>query len=89
LVALAAHLVEIAVWALLLLVCGQFPAFGNAYYHSALSYTTLGDAAMSPAWSLLNPLEAMDGMLMFGVSTAMIFAVIQRLLVSRYADLKD
>jgi len=33
---------------------------------------------------LLGPLEAADGMLMFGVSTAMIFAVIQRLIQTRY-----
>jgi hypothetical protein len=44
---------------------------------------------MSPAWRLLGPLEAANGMLMFGVSTAMIFAVIQRLIEARFADLKD
>jgi len=43
---------------------------------------------MSPSWRLLGPLEAVDGMLMFGVSTAMIFAVIQRLLESRYLLLR-
>lgn len=87
--ALAAHLIEIAVWAFLLMVCGEFPDFSIAYYHAALNYTTLGDAATSPSWSMLGPLEAVDGMLMFGVSTAMIFAVIQRLLRVRYAGLKD
>lgn len=89
--ALAAHLVEIAVWAVLFMVCGEFQVFGTAYYHSAVSYTTLGygDVGLSPSWRLLSPLEeAVDGMLMFGVSTAMIFAVIQRLLESRYLDLK-
>src|SRR6516162_7073770 len=81
--ALGAHLMEMAIWALLFMVCGEFPAFGTAYYHSAVNYTTLGygDVEMSPSWSLLGPLEAADGMLMFGVSTAMIFAVIQRLFV--------
>jgi hypothetical protein len=44
---------------------------------------------MSPAWRLLGPLEAANGMLMFGVSTAMVFAVIQRLIEARFADLKD
>jgi hypothetical protein len=44
---------------------------------------------MSPAWRLLGPVEAANGMLMFGVSTAMIFAVIQRLIEARFADLKD
>jgi hypothetical protein len=54
------------------------------------SYTTLGygDLVMSPAWSLLGPLEAANGILMFGVSTATVFAVM-RLIEARFADLKD
>jgi hypothetical protein len=89
--ALVAHLIEMAIWAVLFMVCGEFQVFGTAYYHSAVSYTTLGsgDVGMSPSWSLLSPLEAADGMLMFGVSTAMIFAVIQHLVESRYPDLRS
>jgi hypothetical protein len=89
--ALAAHLVDIALWALLFMICGEFPAFGIAFYHSAVNYTTLGygDVIMTPSWRLLGPLEAADGMLMFGVSTAMIFAVIQRLVQTRFTDLRD
>ena len=87
----AAHLVEVGLWALLFVICGEFPAFGAAYYHSAVNYTTLGygDMVMSPAWRLLGPLEAANGMLMFGVSTAMIYAVIHRLIQTRFADLRD
>jgi hypothetical protein len=44
---------------------------------------------MSPSWKLLGPLETANGMLLFGVSTAMIFAVIQRLVKVRFVDLKD
>lgn len=84
--ALAAHLIEIAIWALVLLSCGEFPVFSTAYYHAALNYTTLGDVQMSSAWTLLGPLAAVDGMLMFGVSTALIFAVVQHLIVIRYRD---
>lgn len=83
--ALAAHLIEMAMWAALLLVCGEVPVFAAAYYHAALSYTTLGDVRMSSSWTLLGPLAAVDGMLMFGVSTAMVFAVVQRVIVIRYA----
>jgi hypothetical protein len=91
LVALVAHLIEIAFWAVLFLICGEFRAFGAAYYHSAVNYTTLGygDVIMTPSWRLLGPLEAANGMLMFGVSTAMIFAVIQRLILYRFADLRS
>ena len=89
--AFVAHLLEIAVWAVLFVICGEFPEFGTAYYHSAVNYTTLGygDVIMTPSWRLLGPLEAANGALMFGVSTAMIFAVIQRLIQARFVDLRD
>jgi hypothetical protein len=87
LVAFAAHLLEITAWALLFMLCGEFSSFRSAFYLSAGNYTTLGSGVvMSPAWKLLGPLEAADGMLMFGVSTAILFAVIQRLAQTRYGD---
>jgi Ion channel len=91
LLALGAHLVEVAFWAALFVICGEFSDFRTAFYHSAVNYTSLGygDIIMSPAWRLLGPLETADGMLLFGVSTAMIFAVIQRLVEARYADLRQ
>ena len=89
--ALVAHLVEIAFWAVLYIVCGEFSDFGTAYYHSAVNYTSLGygDLIMSPSWKLLGPVETTNGLLLFGVSTAMIFTIIQRLVESRFVDLKD
>ena len=88
--AFVAHLIEIALWAVLLVICGEFQGFGNAYYHSAVNYTTLGygDLLLTPSWRLLGPLEATNGALMFGVSTAMVFAVIQRLVLTRFEDLR-
>ncbi|WP_207231683.1 ion channel [Edaphobacter modestus] len=76
---------------MMLMIFGEFQEFGAAYYHSAVNYTTLGygDVIMSPSWKLLGPLEAADGSLMFGVSTAMIFTVILRLIQTRFADLRD
>lgn len=86
-VALAAHLVAIATWALVFSLCGEFPQLTEAFYHSGLNYTTLGDpAVMSPTWRLLAPLEGANGMLMFGVSTALLFAVIQRLIQTRLSE---
>src|ERR1700755_1230787 len=89
--AFVAHVIEIAVWAWLFVICGEFQEFGAAYYHSAVNYTTLGygDVIMSPSWKLLGPLEAANGALMFGVSTAMVFAVIQRLIETRLADVRE
>lgn len=89
--AFIAHLIEIALWAKLLVICGEFQQFEIAFYHSAVNYTTLGygDIIMTPSWRLLGPLEAADGALMFGVSTAMIFAVIVRLVQAHFEDLRS
>jgi len=86
-----AHLVGIGVWALVFMRCGEFAGFTAAYYHSGVNYTTLGygDVIMTPPWRLLGPLEAAAGMLMFGVSTALLFAVIQALLQIRFVDLRS
>ncbi len=83
--ALVGHLAEIGLWALVFRLCGEFSGFEVAFYHSAVNFTTLGygDILMSARWRLLGPLEAADGMLMFGVSTALIFTVIQRLIEAR------
>jgi hypothetical protein len=87
LVALAAHLVAIATWALVFSLCGEFSQLAEAVYHSGLNYTTLGDSAViSPSWRLLAPLEGANGMLMFGVSTAMLFALVQRLIQTRLGE---
>jgi hypothetical protein len=84
--ALAAHLAEITAWGLVFVLCGEFQHLRAAFYHSAVNYTSLGygDVVMSASWRLLGPLETTDGMLMFGVSTAMIFAVIQRMIQARF-----
>ena len=84
------HLLEIAFWAVLFMVCGEFSDFGTAFYRSAVNYTSLGygDLIMSPSWRLLGPLETANGALLFGVSTAMTFAVMLWLIQARFADLK-
>jgi ion channel len=88
LLALAAHVLAIALWGLVFRFCGEFPQLARAVYHSGMNYTTLGDSdkVMSPSWRLLAPLEGANGMLMFGVSTTMLFAIIQRLLQTRLSD---
>ena len=79
---------RITAWAGVFDLCREFPNFAPAFYHSAVNYTSLGygDVVMSSSWRLLGPLETADGMLMFGVSTAMLFAVIQRLIQTRFRD---
>jgi hypothetical protein len=65
--------------------CGEFRDFETAFYHSAVNYTTLGygDIVMSERRRLLGPLEAMTGVLLFGLSAATVFAVLSRLVALR------
>jgi hypothetical protein len=85
LLAFAGHLLEISLWAFVLDISGAVADIAAAIYSSAGSYTTSGsEIVLPPQWKLLGPFEAVCGMLMFGVSTAFIFAVIQRLIQARY-----
>jgi len=77
----AGNLVQIAIWAILFRVVGEFPEFGDAFYHSAVNFSTLGygDVVMSAAHRLLGPLEAINGALMIGVTSAALIATFQDL----------
>jgi hypothetical protein len=80
-----AHLVDIALWALLYCLCGEFAEFEAAFYHSAVNFSSLGygDIVMSARWRLLGPLEAMNGIVMFSLSTALMFTLLARLIQRR------
>ena len=85
LVTAAAHLIQIALWALAFLMIGEISSFETAFYYSAQNYTALGygDIVLSERWRLLGPLEAINGLLLFGLSTAVMFAVMSRLIANR------
>jgi hypothetical protein len=80
----AAHLAAIALWAVAFLACGVIPAFEAAFYLSAENYTALGYGDVVPPgrWRLLGPLEAINGLLLFGLSTSLMFAVMSRLITN-------
>jgi ABC-type Co2+ transport system permease subunit len=77
-VLMAAHLVEVVVWALVYLLLDVTPR-GEAFYLAFVNYTTLGygDALPSAYWRLLGPMTAMNGVLLFGWSTAVIYDVLR------------
>jgi Ion channel len=85
LVTAAAHLIQIALWAVVFVMCGEIATFEKALYYSAENYTALGygDIVLSERWRLLGPLEAINGLLLFGLSTALMFAVMSRLITNR------
>ena len=73
------NVAQIAIWALLLQLLGEFSDFTEAVYHSAVNFATLGygDIVMSEEHRLLGPLEAVNGVLMIGVSTAALMTAFQ------------
>src|SRR6266404_6012649 len=85
LITAVAHLTQIALWAAAFLACGEISTFEKAFYFSAENYTALGygDIVLSERWRLLGPLEAINGLLLFGLSTAAMFAVMSRLIAHR------
>jgi hypothetical protein len=73
------NLAQVAIWALLFQIVGEFDHFDAAFYHSAVNFATLGygDIVMSDQHKLLGPIEAINGVLMIGVSTAALMATFQ------------
>ena len=73
------NLGQMAIWALVFRWLGEFSVFSEAFYHSAVNFSTLGygDIVMSERYRLLGPLEAINGILMIGVSTASLMSAFQ------------
>jgi hypothetical protein len=73
-----AHTVEVVVWSLSYAIVGAAPAGSDLLYFAFVNYTTLGYGDVTPvkAWQLLGPMAAMNGILMFGWSTAVLFEVL-------------
>ncbi len=76
------NLAQIAIWALLFQFLGEFQRFDLAFYHSAVNFGSLGygDIVMSDRHKLLGALEAINGVLMIGVSTAALMAPFKKAL---------
>jgi hypothetical protein len=80
LVLMAAHTCEVMVWALAYAAVDAAPAGSGIVYFAFVNYTTLGYGDITPTedWQLLGPMTAMNGVLLFGWSTAVIFHVLSR-----------
>lgn len=77
----AAVIVQVAVWAAAYDVLDVIQP-KDAFYFAFVNFTTLGYGDLLPAarWRVLGPMTAANGMLMFGWSTAILFAVLSRTL---------
>jgi hypothetical protein len=74
------HFVEISVWGLFYVWQGCMPDYESAFYLSGASYTAAdyGDLVLPKPWRLLGAVEAVTGILMYGLSTGLFFAVVSR-----------
>lgn len=74
------HGIEAGIWAGMYVWLGALDSGRDAILYSVDSITTRGAAGLRLAgsWQLMGALEAADGMLLFGISTAFLFAVIDQ-----------
>jgi hypothetical protein len=79
-VLMAAHGGEVIVWSLAYAIVNAVPDGTDVVYFAFVNYTTLGYGDIVPAerWRLIGPMTAMNGVLLFGWSTAVIFEVLRR-----------
>jgi len=74
-------LIEVTLWAATYLRVGAIESFEAALYFSMVTFTTLGygDITLGEDWRLLASFQAAIGIIMFGWTTAIIVALIQRM----------
>jgi hypothetical protein len=77
-VLLMAHVAEVIVWSVTYLILDAAPSEADVLYFAFVNYTTLGYGDIVPVerWRLIGPITAMNGILLFGWSTAVIFEVL-------------
>ena len=80
LVLMTTHTVEVMVWAFAYFLVNATAEGTDRLYFAVVNYTTLGygDVTPVPRWRLLGPMTAMNGVLLFGWSTAVIFEVLRK-----------
>jgi hypothetical protein len=75
------HGIESLTWAIAYVRLGAFVSPASAALYSVDSMTTRGASGLAPVteWRMMGAVEAGDGMLLFGISTAFLFYVMIRL----------
>ena len=83
-VLMIAHLAEVLVWSFTYVIFGVAPEGSDIVYFAFVNYATLGYGDVTPVvrWHLLGPMTAMNGVLLFGWSTAVIFEVLRMTLLA-------
>ena len=84
-VAIILHAVEATIWALVYQALGALPDSKSALLYSLGAMTTYGHEHFDLAnhWQLMGALEALNGMILFGLTTAFLYGMIRELLAAR------
>ena|SRR5215831_7502030 len=74
------HAFEGAVWATAYRLLGALPDNRSAMLYSISAITSYGHATvfLDPQWQMMGALEALNGMMLFGLTTAFLFKMIQQ-----------
>jgi len=73
--------IEVLAWSLTYLWLGALESLEKATYFSMVTFTTLGygEIVLDGQWRLLASFEAANGIIMFGWTTAIVLAAVQRI----------
>lgn len=79
-VATVLHGIEATLWGFAFLVLGAVPAMAPAMLYSLNALTSFGHdtIVLFGHWQLLGAIEALNGIMLFGLTTAFLFATLQR-----------
>jgi hypothetical protein len=78
-------ILEVLLWAYTYRLLDAIDGFQKAFYFSMVTFTTLGygDIVLQERWRILSSFEAANGIIMFGWTTAIVIAIVQRLYFSK------
>jgi hypothetical protein len=73
------HGLEATIWAVAFRLLHALPDQKSAVLYSLNAMTTFGHSGLTlaPQWHLMGSLEALNGWILFGLSTAFLFAIVQ------------
>ncbi len=74
------HVMQAAVWAAAYVMLGALPDAREAMLYSIGAMTTYGHAQvfLAAEWQMLGALESLNGVVLFGLSTAFLYGMIHR-----------
>ena len=85
------HTVQVWLWAVLFVALGVLTPFYDAVYFSLVTYTTVGygDIVLPEGFRIFGAFGGVTGLLVFGLSTAFLGALLVRVLSDTYAGLHN